>query len=76
MWDVIHGAVNMNIGRQSCSVHALNGARVMNMPNVGVIGAGGHNMLAFGQTEKTHECEGGHVVEHGGQKRGIAPKHL
>jgi hypothetical protein len=52
MWDVIHGAVNTNIGGQSCPVCALNGAHVMNMPNVGVIGASGHNTLAFGQTEK------------------------
>ena len=66
MGDIIHRTVNANVGRQSSPVRALNSARVMNMPNSGVIGAGGHNTLAFGQTKKTDESEGGHVVERGG----------
>ena len=68
MGDIIHRTVNVNVGRQSSPVHTLNGAHVMNMPNSGVIGVGGHNTLAFGQTKKTHESEGGHVLECGGRE--------
>jgi hypothetical protein len=60
MGNIIDGAVNANISRQGSAVHTLNGACVVGVPNMGVIGASGHDTLSIHKTEEAHESEGGH----------------
>ena len=57
MGNVVDGAINANISRQGGAVCTLNGACIVGMPNVGVIGTGGHDTLPICKAEEPHESE-------------------
>lgn len=69
--NVVHGAVNTNIGWQEGAVGALNGAGVMGVPDTGAIRASSHHALAFRKAEEAHKCE----RRHGSRTDGGRPYH-
>jgi len=73
--DVIHRAVNADIGRQGSAVHALHGSGVMHVPDASVVSAHRHHPSTFRKTEKPEQSERRHDdggIREGGEWR--APK--
>ena len=71
--NIIHWAVNANIGGEASAVYALHTTGVMSMPNAGVVGSCAHDSFTVCETEKAHESEGQHWDEMWEGVRGFGP---